>query len=129
MTPLGGTAARVLVADDDPLIRMVLRSALEEHGVEVAEAASGAEAIAAAHTVDLAVVDARMPGLSLLETIVGLRSQRRIPVLVISGAWLDDNLPDDVAYLMKPIELADFLSAVDRLLEVSTVHRGDKAAL
>jgi len=128
MTSQGVKAARGLVADDDPLIRMVLRSALEGHGVEVTEAASGAEAIAAVQTVDFAIVDARMPGLPLLETIAGLRTHRRVPVLVISGGPSHEGLPADVDHLMKPIELAVFLSAVDRLLEASNVDRGEAAS-
>lgn len=119
---------RGIVADDDPLIRMVLRVALEAHGVEVVEAASGEEAIAEVDSVDFGILDARMPGLPLLETIAGLRAHRQVPVLVISGGRLDDDLPDDVEHLMKPIELSVFLSAVDRLLESPRVHLGDEAA-
>lgn len=124
MTSHGGKSARCLVADDDPLIRMVLRSALEAHGVEVSEAASGTEALALAHTVDFAVIDARMPGLPLLQTIAGLRTQRRVPVLVISGDPPNESLPADVDSLMKPVELSVFLSAVDQLLTASSLQAG-----
>ncbi|MDP9026181.1 MAG: hypothetical protein M3N46_01320, partial [Actinomycetota bacterium] len=58
----------------------------------------------------------------------GLRAHRRVPLLVISGGRLDNNLPDDVERLTKPIELPVFLGAVDRLLEVSAFHRDGEPA-
>jgi DNA-binding response OmpR family regulator len=116
MTAPRGEPARGLVADDDDLIRVVMRAALESHGVMVVEAATGEAAVAAADSLDFAIVDARMPGLSLVDTIFGLRARSRIPILVMSGAPPDAELPTDVEYLAKPLDLQLFLTAVDRLI-------------
>ncbi|HEU0205626.1 MAG TPA: PAS domain-containing protein [Pseudolysinimonas sp.] len=67
---------------------------------------------------DFAIVDARMPPLSVGQTIAGLREHRRMPVAVISGAARGDELPADVAYLAKPFDLAQLATLLDQLLEV-----------
>jgi DNA-binding response OmpR family regulator len=124
MTSPRGEPVRGVVADDDSLIRSVVRAALEEHGFSIVEAASGAEAIAASSSVDFAVVDARMPGLSLAETVAALRAERWMPILVISGAAPNDGLPADASYLTKPFDLAALLSSVDELIRSLTDRAG-----
>lgn len=119
-----GTHWRCLVADDDVLVRTVIRVALEDRGITVVEASSGATAIAVADSVDFAVIDARMPGLSLAETIAGLRANRALPLLVVSGGAPASRLPADVAFMLKPIELEPFLAAVDRLTTAAAVSAG-----
>jgi DNA-binding response OmpR family regulator len=115
MTSPRGEPVRGVVADDDSLIRSVVRAALEEHGFSIVEASSGAEAIAASRSVEFAIIDARMPGLSLAATVAGLRAERWMPILVISGGTPSDELPVDVSYLSKPFDLAALLSSLDTL--------------
>ena len=71
MVPLTGDTTRTLVVDDDSLVRAVLRSALERIGHDVTEAAAGYIAITLSTTgrFDLVIVDARMPGPSLDDTL------------------------------------------------------------
>lgn len=114
-----GDTTRTLVVDDDELVRAVLRSALERIGHDVTEASAGDTAVSATELVDfdLVIVDARMPGLSLSETLAGIRaaSTARSPgILVISGAPVDGHLLEthNAGYLSKPVDLRDFLSAV-----------------
>ena len=109
----------VLVADDDPLIRSVLRHALEQSGYPVIDAANGDETIlmVASHDVGLVILDAHMPGPSLQDTLGHLRSDRFAmppPILVFSG---DASLPPDVVsvaagLLSKPVEVDQFLQMV-----------------
>ena len=119
MVPLTGDTTRTLVVDDDSLVRAVLRSALERIGHYVTEAAAGDIAItlSATSTFDLVIVDARMPGPSLDDTLTGIRSalEAHPPgVLVMSGAPVAGTLLEShgAGYLSKPIDLRDFLSAV-----------------
>ncbi len=116
MTSPRGEPVRGLVADDDDLIRVVMRAALEEHGVTVVEASSGAAAVAARDSVDFAIIDARMPGMPLEDTIAGLRARTPLPLLVMSGVAPSPGLPPDVSYLAKPLDLRLFLETVDRLI-------------
>jgi DNA-binding NtrC family response regulator len=64
MTETGSRALRVLVADDDAGLARVVRLVLEQrgHSVHVAGSAAHARALAASHPIDVALVDARMPG-------------------------------------------------------------------
>jgi CheY-like chemotaxis protein len=80
--------ARILVVDDDLLIRLTLKTVLESvgHAVVLAERGhDGAEAIEA-YAFDLAIVDIFMPGMNGLETIKVFReSAPTLPVIAISG--------------------------------------------
>lgn len=105
-----------LIADDDPLIRMLVRVALARDGITVKEASTGAEAIAAGNSIDFAIIDAHMPGPSLAETIAGLRLSGSVPILVISGAFPEEALPADIDYLLKPFSLDRLKGEVDRMI-------------
>jgi two-component system nitrogen regulation response regulator GlnG len=82
------SAARVLVADDEPSIRFVLRETLEEQGFEVVEVEDGDAALAAlnAGEFQLAFVDIRMPGLTGLEVLDRLSQQATDTSIVIITA-------------------------------------------
>jgi len=119
MVPLTGDTTRTLVVDDDELVRTVLRTALERLGHVVAEAGDGEAAIRATGTdvFDLVIIDSRMPGLSLGETLEGIRAAldpHHPGVLVISGAPVAVEVLEEhgAAYLAKPVDLREFLSAV-----------------
>lgn len=112
---------RVLVADDDDLVRLVLRRALERQELVVVEALTGTSTEDIAGTpLDLAIVDAHMPGSDLASCLTTLRRNNPgIPLLVISGdatAPTDPSLPD-FTFLSKPVNLHEFLSTVTELLD------------
>jgi CheY-like chemotaxis protein len=119
--------ARILVVDDDLLIRLTLKAVLESvgHAVVLAERGhDGAEAIEA-YAFDLAIVDIFMPGMNGLETIKIFReSAPTLPVIAISGYVFRDAsepAPDFLrmavdlgaaACLRKPFTGAQLLEAV-----------------
>ena len=119
--------ARILVVDDDLLVRLTLKSVLESvgHAVVLAERGhDGAEAIEA-YAFDLAIVDIFMPGMNGLETIKIFReSAPTLPVIAISGYVFRDAsepAPDFLrmavdlgaaACLRKPFTGAQLLDAV-----------------
>ncbi|MGH2898449.1 MAG: response regulator, partial [Solirubrobacteraceae bacterium] len=105
---------RVLVADDEPSIRFVLREALEGAGHEVVEAADGnaAREALAGRRFDLALLDIRMPGPSGLELLDELRTRGGdVPAVVIMTAQNSfENAVEAMKrgafdYLTKPVPL------------------------
>jgi len=78
---------RVLVVDDEPHIRTVLRGYLQADGFEVAEAADGAAALAAMRDQppDLVLLDVMMPGIDGLEVLRQLRTFSDVYVILVTA--------------------------------------------
>ena len=91
--PVGGCALRpgaptVLVVDDEPAVRRVVRRVLEESGYAVVEAVDGAAALRLLdrERISLVITDVLMPEQDGIEVVLGLRArQAPVPVVVISG--------------------------------------------
>jgi len=117
--PVADKRIRILVAEDEALIRMDLVEMLLEAGYEVvAKAANGEEAIALAieHQPDLAILDVKMPildGISAAEKIISVA-----PVLMLtafSQRELVDRARDAgvMAYVVKPFTISDLVPAIE----------------
>ncbi|NBU57505.1 MAG: response regulator [Actinobacteria bacterium] len=113
------TPVRILVAEDEALIRMDLIEMLQEAGYQVvAQASNGEEAIALAieHQPDLAILDVKMPvldGISAAEKIISIA-----PVLMLtafSQRELVDRARDAgvMAYVVKPFTIGDLIPAIE----------------
>ncbi|WP_439376743.1 response regulator [Amycolatopsis lexingtonensis] len=115
---------RVLLADDQPLIRSGFRALLDaEDGVEVvAEAADGREAVALAreHLPDIVLLDVRMPGVDGLEAtrrIAADPALAAVHVVILTNYGLDEYVFEALragaaGFLVKDIRPEDFLHAV-----------------
>jgi DNA-binding response OmpR family regulator len=120
---------RILIVDDQREVSRLLRSALEtiEQGLQVSEAPSGEEALLEAGrvAVDLAVVDYRLPGMSGIELMEKMRARYpEMKIIIISGVSDRKSLKEIEesgadAFFTKPVPMADFLDAVERLLELA----------
>lgn len=114
-------AFRVIIAEDDPLIRLDLRESLEEEGYEVVgEAGNGAEAIELVRQLrpDLAILDIKMPevdGLVAAREIVGQRLAAVIVLTAFSQRDLIEQARDAGAlnYLIKPFERTELVPAIE----------------
>jgi response regulator NasT len=117
--PIADKRIRILVAEDEALIRMDLVEMLQESGYEVvAQATNGEEAIALAieHQPDLAILDVKMPildGISAAEKIISIA-----PVLMLtafSQRELVDRARDAgvMAYVVKPFTISDLVPAIE----------------
>jgi diguanylate cyclase (GGDEF)-like protein/PAS domain S-box-containing protein len=125
--------ARVLVIEDDPTIRGMLRFALEEAGLLVVEAASGTVGLQvyAEAAPKLILLDAMMPAMDGFETCRRLRALpggAETPVLMITA--LNDSVSVDKAFaagvtdfIPKPVNIAILEHRVQRLLERVEVDR------
>ena len=117
-------AARVLVVEDETLIRMILAEALADEGFEVLEAASGDEAarVAEGAGFDLLLTDVQMPGrldgVALARQL--MQSRPGLPVVYVTGRpeSLDRiERRDRAAYIRKSYSPSEVIAVVRGLLE------------
>ena len=120
---VGGTE-RLLVVEDDPLVRMTIQACLAPLGYRLAVATDGAEALATdPRSIDLLVTDVVMPGLSGGSLAGRMREARPdLPVLFVSGYEPGVVFPDGLpggrsAFLQKPFATERLARAVRSLLE------------
>jgi two-component system, response regulator PdtaR len=111
---------RILIAEDETIIRLDLRDLLERAGHEVcAEARDGAEAVelAAAHAPDLAILDVKMPRLDGIEAARRIVAERPIPIVMLTAYGEEDLVGRAVeagvfGYLIKPFRESDLVPAI-----------------
>ncbi|MBL9027756.1 MAG: response regulator [Myxococcales bacterium] len=118
----GGETIDILLVDDEPLVRQVLRRVLEAEGYRVTEANSAADArravLAAERAFDLILLDQTMPLESGIDAAPGLRSMCPAPIILFTGhAALHS--PHITAVLEKPAPIEDVLALVRLVLESS----------
>ena len=126
---------RILVVDDEAMIRKLLRQALEDSAHRVDEAESGEAGIGAlqAGDYDLVITDMVMPGMGGIELIgIVTRVWPHIPVIAMSGGGRtgsEDHLQNALdlgaaAAVSKPFRLRDVLAAIERTRDLA-VEEGD----
>jgi response regulator NasT len=116
-----GSPTRILIAEDEALIRLDLREMLEEEGYEVVgEAGDGETALRLARDLrpDLTVMDIKMPGLDGLTAAERITEEHLSPVLILT-AFSQKDLVERAAqtgamgYLVKPFQKSDLVPAID----------------
>ncbi|HLL33756.1 MAG TPA: response regulator [Streptomyces sp.] len=121
-----GASGRVLVVDDNKVIRQLIRVNLELEGLEVVTAADGAECLDVVHQVrpDVVTLDVVMPRLDGLRTAALLRADPRtrdLPLAIVSACTqyeVDSGLDIGVdAFLAKPFEPSELVRIVRRLID------------
>jgi two-component system, response regulator PdtaR len=125
---------RILVAEDETIIRLDLKDTLERAGFEVCgEARDGEEAVELAREVkpDLAVLDVKMPRLDGIEAARRILAERPIPIVMLTAYGHDELVARAVetgvfAYLVKPFRESDLLPAIQtakaRYAELETLR-------
>jgi two-component system, response regulator PdtaR len=111
---------RILVAEDETIIRLDLKETLERAGFEVCgEARDGEEAVQLAREEkpDLAVLDVKMPRLDGIEAARRILAERPIPIVMLTAYGHDELVTRAVeagvfAYLVKPFRESDLLPAI-----------------
>jgi AmiR/NasT family two-component response regulator len=132
---------RVVIAEDEAIIRLDLKELLEEEGYEVVgETGRGDEAIELVRQTrpDIAILDIKMPGMDGLSAARHISSERLAAVLVLT-AFSQRDLIDQareagaLAYLVKPFQKSDLIPAIEMALgrhaELASLERdvGDLA--
>ena len=111
---------RILIAEDETIIRLDLRDVLERAGHEVcAEARDGEEAVALAQSAqpELAILDVKMPRLDGIEAARRILAERPIPIVMLTAYGQDELVARAVeagvfGYLVKPFRETDLLPAI-----------------
>ena len=119
---------KILIADDDPEIREVVRVLLESEGFEVAEAKDGIEAVRMADdSVDLILLDIMMPGQSGFAACLDIRKNTQAPIIFLTAKTQDSDKTmgfsaggDD--YLAKPFSFSELLARVKAALRRYLVY-------
>ncbi len=121
---------KILIVDDDSEMRLALHIRLKANNYDVGIAVDGVSAIAEARKTmpDLVLLDLGLPagnGFAVLERMQAIPALSSIPVIVVTGRDRHTNLARaEVAgaavFLQKPVQNAELLSAINRLLNLPT---------
>jgi response regulator NasT len=111
---------RILIAEDETIIRLDLRELLEAAGYDVCgEARDGEEAVSLARelTPDLAILDVKMPRLDGIDAARRILEERPIPIVMLTAYGQDELVARAVeagvfGYLVKPFREQDLLPAI-----------------
>ena len=111
---------RILIAEDETIIRLDLRELLEKAGFDVcAEAKDGIEAVELAGSTEpeLAILDVKMPRLDGIDAARRILEERPIPIVMLTAYGQDELVSRAVeagvfGYLVKPFREADLLPAI-----------------
>ena len=130
---MNSPTAKILLVDDDPMMRLLVHQILEQEGFRVAEASDGADAIAyfVAAGADLILLDVLMPGLDGFSVCAQLRqtsAELQVPIVMMTG--LDDEASIQRAYdagatdfIIKPIIGIILVQRVRHVLRASAALR------
>lgn len=117
---------RILLADDEEALRILVHTTLEDPGYEIVEACDGTSALAMALELepDLAVLDWMMPGLTGVEVAASLRAHahtKEMPIILLTAKGQADDKETGRkvgvnSYLVKPFSPLELMAEVSRLL-------------
>ncbi|WP_437601515.1 response regulator [Sorangium sp. So ce590] len=132
-----GDQTTILVVDDEPEIRKLLRRIFEERGYRVEEADRGLLALRMVkeHPPDVMILDAMLPevhGFDIARRMKGTQRYGHIPIIMISAVYRGWRFAEDLkssygveAYIEKPFRVADVVAAVENALQARSI-RGDQ---
>lgn len=120
-------AHRIIATDDEPDVLMIIKTALETEGFDVATASSGPECLELTENQppDLYVLDVMMPGMSGFDVVRELKSKPEtstIPIIMLTGLSERDKIKEALTtgvdyYIVKPFEFEDLIAKVNTALE------------
>jgi two-component system, response regulator PdtaR len=131
----GRTSHRVLIAEDEALIRLDLAEMLREEGYDVVgEAGDGQEAVELAEQLhpDLVIMDVKMPRRDGIDAASEIAAKRIAPIVVLTAFSQRDLVEKArdagaMAYLVKPFSISDLIPAIEvavsRFAEVTELER------
>lgn len=133
MAPVNEPHARLLVVEDEPVIRELLAGSLRFAGFEVLTAETGPGAVKLAQTapdLDLILLDIMLPGMDGFDVLRTLRASHQVPVIFLTARTSLTDRVDGLTlggddYIVKPFSLAEVLARIEAVLRRS---RGEPPA-
>ena len=126
-------STRIVIAEDEAIIRLDLRETLEDEGYQVVgDCGRGDEAVelVRSHKPDVAILDIKMPGMSGLEAALLISNEKICPVVMLTAFSQREIIEQArdagaLAYLVKPFQKADLVPAI----ELAIARFGEMRAL
>ena len=126
-------STRIVIAEDEAIIRLDLRETLEDEGYQVVgDCGRGDEAVelVRSHKPDVAILDIKMPGMSGLEAAILISNEKICPVVMLTAFSQREIIEQArdagaLAYLVKPFQKADLVPAI----ELAIARFGEMRAL
>jgi two-component system, OmpR family, KDP operon response regulator KdpE len=110
---------KVMIVDDEPQARRVLRTALIAHGFEVMDAPTGEEAVENLRheTPDVILLDLKMPGIGGLQACREIRERSEVPIIVVSGRKMEQEKVEALEsgaddYVTKPAGIEELVARI-----------------
>ena len=140
MTPLSKEPVRIVIAEDEAIIRLDLRESLEAEGYNVVgETGRGDEVVDLVRSLapDVAILDIKMPGLTGIEAAKVINDEKLAAVLLLTAFSQRDLIPEGsqsgaLAYLVKPFQRSELVPSIElaigRFKEI-TALKGEKEVL
>lgn len=114
---------RILVVDDEEMVRSLLQRTLEKAGYDIITAANGQEALDKMSQFDVSLVflDIKMPVLDGFQTLELIRQQFNVPVIMLTGIGEVISVRDTLAlgaddYIRKPFKTGELLARIQAKL-------------
>src|SRR4030065_711772 len=125
---------RILVVEDDEEMRSFLKDFIEAEGFEIDSASNGSDAfrILVRELFDLVITDIRMPGLTGLDILPGIRRlQPEAPIIVITAFGSEEVHRRALergatAYLEKPLHFHELKTMIHEIISSRAKNRGDE---
>ena len=126
-----GAARRIVVVDDDPVLRAILRGYLEDAGFRVTEAADGASLMDALPRLDpaLMLLDVKLPGASGFELLRSVRARSDLPVIMVTSCTEARERVEGLElgaddYVTKPFNARELVARVRNVLRRAVERSG-----
>ena len=123
-------ATKIMVVDDEEMVRILIQKALREAGYETISAASGEEALQKLSQPPeerpaLVLLDIMMPGMSGIEVLKAMRERFDLPVIMVSGQHDVNTMSETLNlgaddFLKKPFRTAELIGRVKAKLRRAT---------
>lgn len=120
---------QILVVDDEPFLRDLLRRSLQHAGYMVHTAQNGDEALAlfSSNPIDLVLVDVRMPGMNGHTVCATIRQQSDVPIILLTSLDKPEEMiqgynagADD--YITKPFQFREIAVRIEALLRRAAIN-------
>jgi DNA-binding response OmpR family regulator len=127
--PEDNPGKKIMVIDDEPSVRRLLKNFLEEQGFRVILESDGSKALERVPEIlpDILIMDLLLPGEHGIDLVKTVKEKYFIPVIIITGIYHREEIKDTMdeyfveGFLRKPFKLDELLENINNIIEKRTV--------